>query len=94
MYNWVTAVQWKLTEHCKSAILKKIFKNPFPWSSCYSAVGSAVSWEHWDAVSIPGLAQWVRDPVLWQVRLRLDVIPVVGSDPCPGNSICHELAKK
>ena len=27
MYNWVTAVQLKLTEHCKSSIIKKVSKN-------------------------------------------------------------------
>ena len=33
--------------------------------------------------SFPSLAQWVK---LWHRRLR--------SDPWPGNSICHEAAKK
>ena len=55
-------------------------------------MGSAASWECWDAVSIPSLAQWVKVlvlPQLWlksQLRLRYD--------PWPRNSICHGAAKK
>ena len=45
-----------------------------------------MSWEHWDTDKIPGLAQWVKDPGLLQLQL--------GSDPWPGNSMCHRAAKK
>ena len=35
-----------------------------------------MSWECWDAGLIPGLAQWVKDPVLLQLQLGLqDLIP-------------------
>ena len=33
-------------------------------------MGSAASWEHWNADLIPSPAQWVKDPVLLQLRLR------------------------
>lgn len=33
--------------------------------------GSAVSWEQWHAGLIPGPAQWVKDPMLPQLRLRI-----------------------
>ena len=38
------------------------------------------------------LAQWVKDPVLPQLHLRSQL--QLGSDPWPGNSICHRAAKK
>ena len=39
----------------------------------------------WDVGLIPGLAQWVKDPVLLQLQL--------GSDPWPRSSICLGVAK-
>ena len=46
------------------------------------------SLEDRDADLTPGLAQWVKDLVLLQLHLQL------GTDPCPGNSICHRATKK
>ena len=40
-----------------------------------------MSWEGWNAGLTPGPAQWVKDPALPQLQL--------GSDPWPGNSMCH-----
>ena len=60
--------------------------------SCYGAMGSAASWEHWDADLIPGLAQWVKGPAL----LKLQLGSRLGSDLIPGlgaGSICHRVAK-
>ena len=56
------------------------------WSSHCGTTGSVASWEHWGPGSIPGLAQWVKDLALPQLRL--------GSDPWLGNSICCGVAKK
>ena len=55
-------------------------------------MGSAASWERWDAGSIPGPAQQVKDlvlPQLWfksQLQLRYD--------PWPRNSLHNREAKK
>ena len=42
-------------------------------------MGSTASWECWDADSVPCLAQWVKDPEVPQLRLRLQLW--LGSDP-------------
>ena len=42
-------------------------------------MGSEASWESWDAGSIPGLAQGLKEVVLLQVWLRLQL--QLGSDP-------------
>ena len=42
--------------------------------------------------SIPGPAQWVKDPALPQLWLSLRLW--LGSDPWPGSSICCGVAKK
>ena len=41
--------------------------------------------------SIPGLAQWLKDPVLLQLWLRLSLW--LRSHPWPGNSTCQGAAK-
>ena len=41
-------------------------------------------------MSIPGPAQWVRDPAMPQPGLPL----WLGSDPWPGSSICHSRPKE
>ena len=51
----------------------------------------AASMEPWDTSSIPGPAQWVKDPALLQLWLRLGLW--LGSDPRPRNSICPGVGK-
>ena len=53
---------------------------------------SAVSWEHWDAGSIPCQAQRVKDPSLLHLGLRSQLWLRCG--PWPRNSICCGAAKK
>ena len=50
-------------------------------SFCFGTMGSEASWEHWDAGSIPCLAQWVRDAALLQLWLKSRL--QLGSDPWP-----------
>ena len=47
-----------------------LFKDiPLRSSHCVT-MGSVVFWECWDAGSIPGLAQWIMEQMLLQMRLR------------------------
>ena len=55
-------------------------------------MGSAVSWEHWNAGSIPGPSQWVEDLSLPQLWLRSQL--QLGSDSWPGNPDCHRESKE
>ena len=68
------------------------FKNMHMWEFllCCNGINSVLG--AWDADSIPGPAQWVKDPALLQPWCRLQLW--LGSDPWPGNSICHRAAKK
>ena len=49
-------------------------------------MGAVVSWECWDAGSIPGLAECVKFLGLLQVKLRSQLW--LRSDPWPGKSMC------
>ena len=60
-------------------------------SSLCGVVGSVMSWEHWDAGSVPGPARWVEDLVLLQLWLRSQLR--LGSDLWPRTSICCGAAK-
>ena len=54
----------------------------------HGATGSAESWELWDAPSIPGPVQWVRDLTLPRLWLRSPL--QLGSDPWPGTPYAGE----
>ena len=74
-------------------VLVKIFFQDINRSSCYMAQWDlAVSLERWPTGSIPRLSRWVKDPVLPQLWHRLQLWH--GSDPWPGNPICHRAAEK
>ena len=66
--------------------------NPALGSSCCGAMGSAVSWEPCDAGSIPSPAQWVKDPALLQLCLRLKLR--LGSNPGLGTPYAMGRPKK
>ena len=55
-------------------------------------MGSAASWECWDAGLIPDSAQWGKDLALSQLQHKSKLW--LGSDPWPGKSICQGVAKK
>ena len=61
-------------------------------SSLCGATGAASSWVDWDTCSVLSLAHWVKDPVLLQLWLGLQL--QLRFDPWPRNSICHGAAKK
>lgn len=71
----------------KCVYCKRVTEEFLMWrdgvSGILGALGSRVN---------PWSAQWVRDPVPTQPQLRL--LLWLRYDPWPGNSICHEAAKK
>ena len=83
---------WKSDRHISPETLENPSKKSVPWSSCRGAMVSTVSLEHWISGSIPGLAQWVKEPVLLQLWLSLWLW--LGTDPRSGNSICCRWPKK
>ena len=60
------------------------------WSSYCVAMGSAASWERWDAGLIPGGAQWVKDPVSSSHGL----VRGCGSDLIPGPGAMEQQKTK
>ena len=52
-----------------------------------------MSWEYWDAGSLAGPTQRVKDLALPQLWLRL-LLQELESDPWPGSAKCREAAKK
>ena len=61
-------------------------------SSHCGITGSAVSWECWDLGVIPSPAQWVKNPVLLQLRLSSQL--QLQSDPWLSSSMCQGAEKK
>ena len=55
------------------------------WSSCFGTVGSLASLECWDAGSVPGLAQWVKD-LATGCRSNLDLTLDLGTPYVLGRS--------
>ena len=74
----------QITSHTHTHTHIFSFKRLYRHSHCGS-MGLAVSWVHWDINSIPRLPQWVMDPALLQLQIRLQL--QLGSDPWLGNSI-------
>jgi len=65
---------------------------------CSLGVPTVVQWDQWCLGSaecgfspLPSI-QWVEDPVLLQLWLRLQL--QLGSDPWPRNSTCSRMTKK
>ena len=80
----------KVTSHLKRR--EKVSKKTVIQSSRCGPIISVASWELWDAGSILGPTQWVKDTALPQLWLRLKLR--LGFDPWPRNSICLWAAKK
>ena len=55
-------------------------------------MGLEVSQEYWDAGSIPGTAQWIKDLVLLHLQHRSQLR--LASGPWSVNTICHKEAKR
>ena len=59
-------------------------RNRSSYKDFFSGVHTVVQWNQWnlestDAGLIPSLAQWVKDLLLLQLWLRLDLIPGLGT---------------
>ena len=57
-------------------------------------MGLTVSWERWDAGSMPVPAQWVKGPSLPQLLMKLRSQLWLRADPWPRNVIGLKVAKK
>ena len=76
----------------------RIIKDGWIWSFCCGAVGLVASWERWNAGSIPGLAQWVKDLTCCSCSLghncSSDLIPGPGTPYASGQPKKKEEKKR